>query len=1157
MANLYWRGGTASWDGSATGKWSTDPTTFVQAPDIPRASNGDAVFFDSSSTGTVTIAAGNAGAGSVDCTGFVGTLSFSAAISIAGSLTFVTGMTVSGTARITFTGTGTFTTANKNIGSFTLNAPGGTLDLNGNCTCVSGGSQRIIITAGTFNTNNYDLSHTQSVSSSYMDITGSSPRTINLGSSTLTFAVGNGTCWDASTTTNLTFNSGTSTIVFTGTPAGGGQTFNGGGLTYHNVRFSTGAASTVPRNITGANTFNNLTIENNSTGSGSIITTTLAANQTFKAGAAVTFSSTSAVHRNFLRSTVIGTARNLTFDAGTPGTFNGTDCDFRDITIVNSPSSTTTRSGDCGSNVGITFPAAKTVYWNLAAGGSWSSTGWAASSGASPAITNFPLAQDTAVIEATGLTSGNTITINDAFNIGSVDLSARTSPSNLMTLANGTVTPSYYGNFTLGSGVTTTGTGTCTFVGRTTQTIKTAGRTITFPVTVDGAGTVFLLDGSFTGSSTFTLTQGTVDCNNSTLSCTTFSSNTSNTRTIAFGLTGNIGITVPGATTVWNTSTQTGLTVTGTPVVNIANALSAAIAVTPGSPTEANSISFNFTSGSYALTLSSGNVRSLSFASGVGTTSLNNAARTIYGDFIISSSSTMSLTAGANAQTFAGTSGTKTITSGNKTFDFPVVFNGAGSTWQLATNDLTLGATRTLTHTNGTIDLNGRTLTIGTTGTYTTATGTKNLTFNGGTLAINGSGTSFNNAQPTNFTTTAGTGTGKISMLSASPKTFAGGGSTFNCTLSNDSSTALTIQGSNSFSTLANGVVPTTFTFTSGTTTTINNTWNINGTSGVGNLVVINSSTAGSQHILSKSSLSGNVTASYLNITDSNATGGASWDAGATSTNGGNNLGWSFGGAVFSDSASDSLSFSDAVTSALSYVSSATDSLTFSDAVSNVVTFVATSSDSFTITDTAVGGLSVSNTATDTITFTDSTSSTLPISETVSDSFTLTDSSSVQATLVGSAADSLVLADLISSTGTFTVTLTDSLSFADTDSASISMSFSLSDSFVLSDATSLQLNLIGDCSDALVFADALSSTASLGVSLQDDIAFLDLAQNIASLLASASDTITFSDVPNLYSLGWTPISSGVANPWSQISSGASNPWSPISSGAANPWTPIT
>jgi len=201
-----------------------------------------------------------------------------------------------------------------------------------------------------------------------------------------------------------------------------------------------------------------------------------------------------------------------------------------------------------------------------------------------------------------------------------------------------------------------------------------------------------------------------------------------------------------------------------------------------------------------------------------------------------------------------------------------------------------MGSTRTATLTNGTLDLNGKTLTVGT--AFTTATGTKNLTFNGGTLVCpDPNTTSFNNAAPTNFTTTAGTGTGTISMTAATAKTFIGGGSTFNCTLNQGGAGALTITGSNTFSNITNTYKVTGATsilFTAGTTSTFSD-WNASGEST--RLLTIGSVTAAS-HTLSKAS--GTVSSDFLSISRSTATGGASWYAGANSTDGGNNSGWIF-----------------------------------------------------------------------------------------------------------------------------------------------------------------------------------------------------------------------------------------------------------------------
>jgi hypothetical protein len=212
-----------------------------------------------------------------------------------------------------------------------------------------------------------------------------------------------------------------------------------------------------------------------------------------------------------------------------------------------------------------------------------------------------------------------------------------------------------------------------------------------------------------------------------------------------------------------------------------------------------------------------------------------------------------------------------------------IVFNHTSSTMTLVGPNTT-GKISTI---SGSIDLNGYTWTA--TG-FGTGVGTKSLTFNGGTLLLTGPlAPTFDNFNPTNFTTIAGTGTGYIRMNAAAAKTFFGNGTTFNCILSNDGAGALTIQNSNTFLGLANGVSPTAFIFTAGTTQTITN-WNISGTSS-SNLVTITSTAAGTAATLSKSS--GTVSANYLSLKDSTATGGATWIA-YNSVNVSGNTNWSF-----------------------------------------------------------------------------------------------------------------------------------------------------------------------------------------------------------------------------------------------------------------------
>jgi len=125
-------------------------------------------------------------------------------------------------------------------------------------------------------------------------------------------------------------------------------------------------------------------------------------------------------------------------------------------------------------------------------------------------------------------------------------------------------------------------------------------------------------------------------------------------------------------------------------------------------------------------------------------------------------------------------------------------------------------------------------------------------------------------------------------MTNASAKTFAGGGLTY-YNLNQGGSGTLTISGSNTFNDITNSVQPATVSFTSGTTQTVSN-FSLLGTAG--NLITVNSTSAGSQASLSKAS--GIVSVNYLSIRDSNATGGAQWYAGTNSTNVSNNTGWIF-----------------------------------------------------------------------------------------------------------------------------------------------------------------------------------------------------------------------------------------------------------------------
>lgn len=882
MADRYWVGGSGTWNTTNTGNWAA---TSGGASGASAPTAADNVFFDSNSnvgTGafTVTVSGAvcndfNAPGTSTALDGAMTLAMGSSTLTVFGSWTNqATNFAVTNTAgTLTFNATTTgktITTNGVTIGvNTTLNGVGGAWTLG---SALNIASNTLTLTNGTFDTSASNYAVTAGAFSS----SNSNTRTINLNGSTLTLSLGSG-AWDIGTSTNATLNSGTSTITL----SSNGPGFSGGGLTYYNVSFSGTTATTLIRTITGANTFNNLTFS--TIASAGLNNISIGANQIING--TLTVNGSTGNRRMFVRSDTIGTSRTLTCAA----IASMTDVDFRDITIAGAAGTLSgTRLGDCGGNSNITFGAGSTKYWSLAAGGNWNATAWATSSGGTPADTNYPLAQDTVVIENTGLNTSATITINGGWNIGSLDSSTRT---NAMTLASSTNTPLFYGNFSYGSGVTPTGTGNYTFANRSTKTLNSGGKTFTQPVVINSPnGGIQLVTNDLTLGSTLTttLTQGTLDLNNLVLTTGSFNSNNSNTRTIAFG-TGNISCS--GTGTVWTTATSTNLSTTGTQVVNVTSVGSTAISVSPGSLSESNSISFNFTGGTYTLSnlfsISTYSVRNLNFTGFAGTLSAISGG-VIYGNLTISTG--MTLTASTATLTFGATSGTQLITTNGKTLDFPVTFDGIGGTWKLQ-DAMTLGSTRRVAWNAGTTDLNGFTLTAGL-GAALTTTNSRNIKFNGGTLLLTGSGTAWQVFLATNFTTTQGTGTGTISLTSSSSKTFIGGGVTYNCTLNQGGSGALTITGSNTFNNITNTTQPSTLTFTSGATQTFNN-FNLSGTSG--NLITINSTISGSQATLSKTS--GIVSVSYCDIKDSNATGGATWESLVANgnVNSGNNTGWNFG----------------------------------------------------------------------------------------------------------------------------------------------------------------------------------------------------------------------------------------------------------------------
>jgi hypothetical protein len=702
MADRYWVGGTGTWDATSTTNWATSSGG---AGGASAPTSADNVIFDANSNTlllpfTVTVG-GDSTTPSV-CNDFttggaggaldgVMTLSMgtNSNLDIYGSMTLpASNLTWSGTNATTCSLSFKATTTGKTI---TTNGVTLTLQrviLRGNGGAWTLGSAftntgtAFFIQEGTFNTGNYNMTVV-----SLQRTDGSVIASINLGSSTITASAAAGILIEP---TNLTFNAGTSQI----TCSAATPTFAGNGLTYYNVSFTSAVNGTTT--INGANTFNNLTqTSRGATGRRGVV---LGANQTIS-GALTLGAANTSIRRIQLFSDTVGTQRTITC--------NGTlaalaDVDFRDINAAGTVATpwTGTRIGNCLGNSNITFTAAADKYWNLAAGGSWSATAWALSSGGGVAANNFPLAQDKVIIENTGLNTSATITIDLIWMIGEIDISTR---SNAMTLASGTISTSFYKNITLSSAVTMTGTGGWNINGQgTTQILDVNTATFVPPITINIPTGTFQLAENTTCSATVTLTQGTLDLNDFDLTCNIFSSSNSNTRVIDFG-TGEINVTGNNAT-IFSMGTSTNFTYTGTPTLNFTySGGTGTRGIAPPDTTlggvESNALNYNISAGTDIInTFSNRTFKNLNFTGFTGT--LTNTSRTIFGNLTISSG--MTLTDGTSITTFAATSGTQTITSNDKTLDFPVTINGVGGTFQMA-DALTLGSTRTLTLNAGTV----------------------------------------------------------------------------------------------------------------------------------------------------------------------------------------------------------------------------------------------------------------------------------------------------------------------------------------------------------------------------------------------------------------------------------------------------------------------
>jgi hypothetical protein len=401
-----------------------------------------------------------------------------------------------------------------------------------------------------------------------------------------------------------------------------------------------------------------------------------------------------------------------------------------------------------------------------------------------------------------------------------------------------------------------------------------------------------LATGSLTGT-TMNLTGGTLDINGKTVTTLSFSTNSATSRVLALGTNGTINV-VGNGINVWQAPTASNFSYTGTGSINFTYSGSTGTrTISHGSSSGGSSTTkappFFITAGTDIIaTTANGAFTSLDFTGFTGT--LTNTARNMYGNLTLGSG--MTATGGANATTFASTTGVMTLISNGVTTDFSIGMSGVGGTF-LLTEPLVISA-RTLTLSGGTIDCNDFDATVG----IFSSTGglVKTLDISNTTVTLNaGGGNLWNAFNATNLTLTSANSTIIANNASGNPTLYLGNGVAYdNVVFAGAGISTIYPSGNVTVNTLTStqsGNRTFVFNGDANNYTTINN-WNIVGDAG--NTVSLTSDN-GSQFNLVYGGNS-NVNVSYHTITNSVASPANTWYALFTNnnSNGGNNSGWIF-----------------------------------------------------------------------------------------------------------------------------------------------------------------------------------------------------------------------------------------------------------------------
>lgn len=533
MATIVAAAGGGNWTAGGTWVGSVAPTA---ADDAQLAGT----------SGNVTIDSG-AVCRSIDCTGYTGVLTHNAGVTFtigdatAGAssiaLKFVAGMTYTvndvATSAISFISTSatvqTVNFASKTTGNVTFNATSnGSWQYTGGHTCDA--TATVTLTKGTLDING------QTCSWGIFNTNNSNTRSLTLGAANITLTGASTTVWEMSTATGLTLSAASSTI----TANGAGVTIAPGASKSYGT-FNLTGSGTAQLNSTGV-TYATL----NRTGTG-VKTDAVSFTAATTVTGTLTLAGNSVTNRLLVQSNTVGTARTIT---NSGATMSWSNVDFMDITLGTSydASAITGKCGDAGGNSGITFTTAAAQTWSGTSGGNWSTNAW---------TSRVPLPQDDVTISS-AFSASQTVTA-DMPRLGkSITWSGATGSP---TWSFGSVSTANFGNLTLISGMTISGTNTLSLRGRGSFTITSAGKQFTCAIDITCPGGTYTCQDAFSTARALSLRNGTLDANNFGVTALSVRDVGTATRGLTMG-TGTWSLTDTAAVTLW-TLASSGLTFSG------------------------------------------------------------------------------------------------------------------------------------------------------------------------------------------------------------------------------------------------------------------------------------------------------------------------------------------------------------------------------------------------------------------------------------------------------------------------------------------------------------------------------------------------------------------------------------------------------------------